>query len=182
MSTSLTVQVTSGPSPATTATAAFVKYDTSTQGNWKGAYGSDGEVIANDSSTPPVYAQVNVAKLSSWTWVSSTTDARALIKTNQSGRIASSWFDKATFDIDVNLTDGVSHQVALYVLDWDFNSRAERIDILDAGNGTILNSMNASNFTGGEYLVWNLSGHVIARVTKTNSSSNAVVSGVFINP
>jgi hypothetical protein len=169
-----------GPVVATTATAAFVKYDTTTGGSWKGIYGAEGEVIANDSSNLPAYAQVNVAKLSSWTWVSSTTDARALIKANQSGRIASSWFDKATFDIDVNLTDGVSHQVALYVLDWDFNSRAERIDILDAGNGTILNSMKASNFTGGEYLVWNVSGHVIFRVTKTSVGSNAVVSGVLL--
>jgi uncharacterized protein (TIGR03437 family) len=39
-----------------------------------------------------------------------------------------------------------------------------------------------SNFTGGVYLVWNFTGHVIIRVTNTNISSNAVVSGLFFGP
>jgi hypothetical protein len=69
--------------------------------------------------------------------------------------------------------------VALYLLDWDtYFGRSERVDILDANN-TLLDSRNVSGFVGGEYLVWNLSGHVVVRVTNTNAASNGVVSGIL---
>jgi hypothetical protein len=42
----------------------------------------------------------------------------------------------------------------------------------------VLASSSVSAFTSGQYLVWNLSGHVTLRVTKT-AGTNAVVSGVF---
>src|ERR1019366_10029688 len=35
------------------ASAVFQRLDTATQGNWKGAYGVDGYLIANDSKLPP---------------------------------------------------------------------------------------------------------------------------------
>jgi len=33
--------------------------------------------------------------------------------------MASAWFSFSNFSIDINLTDGLPHQVALYGLDWD---------------------------------------------------------------
>jgi hypothetical protein len=78
--------------------------------------------------------------------------------------------------VDLNFKDTNSHQVALYLLDWDNYGRTERVDILDANN-TLLDSRSASSFVNGEYLVWNLSGHVIVKIT--NTSSNAVLSGLF---
>jgi hypothetical protein len=57
-------------------------------------------------------------------------------------------------------------------------STLEQVDILDANN-TVLDSRTMSNFVGGAYLVWNLSGHVIVRITNTNGPSNAVLSGIF---
>jgi hypothetical protein len=50
------------------------------------------------------------------------------------------------------------------------------VDILDANN-TLLDSRSVSSFVNGQYLVWNLSGHVIVKIT--NTSSNAVLSGLF---
>ncbi|HEY6392337.1 MAG TPA: malectin domain-containing carbohydrate-binding protein [Bryobacteraceae bacterium] len=71
------------------------------------------------------------------------------------------------------------HQVALYLLDWDnYYGRIERVDILDANNA-VLDTRTVSNFVGGQYLVWNLSGHVIIRIVNRNASSYAVVSGLF---
>ena len=81
--------------------------------------------------------------------------------------------------ITLNFHDTGPHQVALYLLDWDnYFGRSERVDILDINN-TLLDSRSVSNFVGGEYLVWNFSGHVIIRITSINPSSNAVMSGLF---
>jgi hypothetical protein len=43
----------------------------------------------------------------------------------------------------------------------------------------VLNSQTVSSFVGGQYLVWNVSGHVQFRVTNLVSGRNAVISGVF---
>ena len=54
------------------------------------------------------------------------------------GRIAACWYTSSSFNIDVNLTDGATHRIALYLLDWDLNnSRVVRIDVLDATNNTL---------------------------------------------
>jgi hypothetical protein len=68
----------------------------------------------------------------------------------------------------------------LYLLDWDVygGGRSERVDILD-GSNTLLDSRSVSGFANGEYLVWNLSGHVTVRITNLNGNSNAVVSGIL---
>jgi hypothetical protein len=42
----------------------------------------------------------------------------------------------------------------------------------------VLDSRTLSSFTGGQYLVWNLGGHVQLRVTNLSGIS-AVVSGLF---
>jgi hypothetical protein len=81
--------------------------------------------------------------------------------------------------VDLNFHDTNTHQVALYLLDFDnYNGRAEQVDILDANNA-LLDSRPVSSFVGGRYLVWNMSGHVIVRITNTNGASNAVLSGLF---
>ena len=62
-------------------------------------------------------------------------------------------------------------------MDWDRVGRVDRVDILDVNNN-VLDSRVVSGFGGGQYWVWNLSGHVTVRLT-TGSQYNAVVSGVF---
>ncbi len=53
------------------------------------------------------------------------------------------------------------------------------MDLLDGLSGAVLDSQTLSNFTNGEYLVWDVSGSVQVRVTAL--VSNAVVSGVFFD-
>ena len=165
-----------------TASAAFVKTDTTTQGSWKGVYGADGFVIANDSTSLPAYAS---ASTNAWgyTWNPSTSDARALQKgaSGSTDRIAAQWGGSPTFDIDCNLTDGNLHQVALYGLDWDYGSRNETVQVVDAGTGTVLDSRNLTSFTNGIYLVWNVKGHVRFHVV-LNGGSNLALSGLFFSP
>ena len=77
---------------------------------------------------------------SHYTWAASTSDARALQHPGASDRVAACWYAGSNFTIDVNLTDGVAHQFALYALDWDGIARTERIDVLDADSGAVLDT------------------------------------------
>jgi subtilase family serine protease len=167
-----------GPLPTPTSTAAFVRTDTTTQGNWKSSYGADGYNVIGDTTAYPAYATVTPSGQSTFVWASSTSDVRALQKANSaSDRIAATWYS-SSFMVDVNLTDGKTHQITLYLLDWDNAGRAESISIADATTGTVLDSRNVSSFSNGEYLVWNVSGHV--KITTTLlSGTNTVLSGIF---
>jgi hypothetical protein len=66
-------------------------------------------------------------------------------------------------------------------LDWDGIGRSERIDVLDAVTGKVLDSRTVAGFSGGEYLVWTLGGHVLVRLTNL-AGNNAVLSGLFFGP
>ena len=72
--------------------------------------------------------------------------------------------------------------MALYALDYDGygGGRSERIDVLDAATGAVLDSRTLSDFQGGTYLSWTVRGNVILRVVNLNPSSNAVVNGLFL--
>jgi hypothetical protein len=169
--------------PPTPAVVSFIASDAATQGNWQGAYGTDGYAIANDSQSIPAYATFTVQNQLNYTWAATTSDPRALETAEDSGRIAACWYSPhdaipPTFSFDVNFTDGNSHQVALYALDWDEQGRTETITIVDAQSKAILDTRNISNFTGGLYLLWNISGHVTINVTSTGGP-NGVISGVF---
>ncbi len=126
--------------PALAATAGFVKTDTTTMGTWLSVYGADGYFVSQDSNTKlPGYANVTFSGQANWTWAASTAASPALQKPENSGnRIAGTWFMWGSFTIDVNLTDGNAHQVALYALDWDSSVRAETINVRDAATGAVL--------------------------------------------
>jgi hypothetical protein len=169
---------TTAAAPATaTAKAQFVTTDTTTEGSWIGAYGADGYTVVGTSQKAPSYAVATPQNQGSWIWANSTTDKRAQQLANNTGRIAATWYAPA-FSIDVNITDGNTHQVAVYALDWDSQNRAESVRVLDAQTNTVLDSESVFNFTNGMYLVWNVSGHVTISVTST-SGPNAVISGIF---
>lgn len=172
-------QASATPKAAAVSAATFVTLDAATKGSWKGAYGADGYSIAQLSGRVrlPSYAALSVSGNSNWTWSASSTDARALQKVATSDRIAACWYG-TTFTVDVNLTDGQAHNVAFYVLDWDSNARAEKIDVLDAATNAVLNSQTVTTFNGGKYLVWSIRGHVKLRFTRT-AGANAVLGGVF---
>ncbi len=85
--------------------------------------------------------------------------------------------------VDINLTDGNSHQIAIYALDFDSSARAETISILPVVNGVVgsaLSSQSISGFHAGEYLLWTIKGHVRVQITNNNPSDNGgVFSGIY---
>jgi hypothetical protein len=168
-----------------------VATDTTTRGNWKGTYGGDGFDIPQDSSTNnptlPTYASLGVTGADTSTWADPTTDPRAPLKAapGSTGRAASTWYSASSFRFDLSINDGQAHLLALYALDWDgasyYGGRSERIDVLDADTSAVLDSRTTTPdaIDGGEYLVWNVTGHVIVRVTNLGQT-NAVIGGLFL--
>jgi hypothetical protein len=163
---------------SSTGTAAFVKQDSTTQGNWQGVYGADGYVVIGDLTSNPSYVTPAESGEGQAVWPSSSTDIRDLqMASDPANRIAGVWYTYSSFTVDLNITDGNTHQVALYCLDWDRLGRSEAVAITDA-NGNVLSSQSVTNFGGGVYLVWNVSGHVKIQVTLTGGA-NAVATGLF---
>ncbi|WP_165229491.1 PKD domain-containing protein [Aquisphaera insulae] len=162
--------------------ATYIGTDTATQGNWKGVYGLAGYNVLGDASSYPSYAAVTPSGQWSYTWASSTTDVRALQKTaaGSTTRVAACWYG-SSFTVDVNLTDGQAHRLSLYLMDYDTTKRSERIDVVDASTGVVLDSRTVSGFSGGQYVSWNLGGHVQFKVTCL-AGANAVIGGLFIEP
>src|SRR6185369_1366993 len=75
-------------------------------------------------------------------------------------------------------TDGQTHRVALYTLDWDSNNRSQRIDVIDWATNALIDSRAVSQFNGGKYLVWDIRGHVKITVNKVGGKT-AVISGIY---
>jgi serine/threonine kinase PknH len=208
-----TLEPTATPEPTATATAAptataipkpavqaaFVEADTSTGGSWSGVFGSQGYLLAPNAaasySSLPGYAVVNIGGANTFTWAGTTADPRALQKPSGAGgpneRIAACWFSSQSLTIDIGVTDGGSHRLAFYLLDWDSygapHGRVQRVDAVNAVSGATLDTRTlgqpndsspaSARFSGGTYLVWTIRGHV--RFIITNLNSNAVLSGIF---
>jgi len=109
----------------------------------------------------------------------STTDPRALQNAGASGRVAAAWYSGRSFTLNVNVSGGAAHQMALYFLDWEAAGRTETVNIYDVASGTLLDNRTVSNFTNGQYLVWTINGNVNVQISST-AGPNAVLSGIFL--
>ena len=173
-----TVTVTGSTGSAATAT--FVRIDATTQGTWRSNYGRDGATVVADAAADPAYARTGPSGEATYAWETVTADGRALQRIADASRLAATWYGDA-FTIDVNLTDGQAHQLALYTVDWDHGGRVQRVDVRDAVTGALLDTRTQSAFDDGQYLVWHVTGHVVIQLTRL-AGFNAVVSGLFLDP
>ena len=167
--------------PAVPASAAYVRTDRGTGGDWKGLYGNEGYQVIGAGAAYPAYASVAPSGESNWTWEWPTADGRALQHPESLEGVAACWYSTTSFTVELNLVDGQAHQIAFYFIDWDSSARRQTVDILDASSGAILNSQALDDFHSGGYFVWNLTGHVRVRLTR-NGGLNAALSGIFFDP
>jgi len=164
-------------------TAVYVGSDSTTQGLWHAAstpwtpyvYGSDGYTVLGGTAANPSYATVTLGgsyTLSTWQALGTTTDARAPYGSSASAsQVAAQDYCSVPctpptftpFTIDVNITDGNTHQFSLYLLDWSTHSDQDGILVTDQTHGAnlLLHVFNSFNNTNNPmYVRWNISGHV----------------------
>jgi hypothetical protein len=131
-------------------------------------------------SQVPSFVQVSLANQNAYCWAPSTSDASALADPTTAGNsFASAWYSSSNFTVDLDFTDGQAHRVAFYMVDYDDSARTQTVDVINPATSAVLDAQTVSNFSGGEYLVFDLTGNVELKFTNTNSSTTAVLSGIF---
>jgi uncharacterized delta-60 repeat protein/RHS repeat-associated protein len=155
--------------------------DTVSQGTWHSVYGSEGYSIMQNSASLPGWASLSVTGKSDYTWASSSSDPRATEKADSTGRLAACWYTNTSFDVDLSITDGNTHEVSFYCLDWDSYGRAQTIEMIDPNTSAVLASKSLSDFHDGKWATFQASGNVKFRFTKTGGY-NAVVSAIVLDP
>ena len=150
LSASTTIPLTVTALQGLGSSAVFTGLDASTQGNWSPKYGSDGYLIADGANNVPGYASVAVTGALTFLWAGSTPDVRALQSSpGSSSRIASCYCTlySNNFNVSLNLTDGATHQIAIYLVDWDTTLRSQTITIADSASGILLDSRTFTQFS-----------------------------------
>ena len=181
--------------------AHFAKIDTTTLGCWQNLYALTGqERIAGDPNSPTLPAVTFLGQFKVVTLSSTPNATNGLVLSGKpclsnglyANRIEMAYVDNTPppnnnklLQIDVNFSgDTLMHQVALYLLDFDHQDRNETITFVDGDNQTTVldTPQNATNFPNGEYLIWNIKGHVIIQVKNNNGAANGTaVSGLFFD-
>ena len=164
--------------PALGQSATFVKSDVVTSGNWMGVYGSDGYAIEGGNSSLPAYVtSLTPSGNFTYTWETGGSNTQDL--QNGSSRIAACWCSNTNFQFTLTMTG--THQVAVYLLDWDgYNGgRAEGVQITDTSGNVLAMTQSYSSFRQGVYSVFSVTGTAVIQIINQNGSSNSVASGIF---
>jgi hypothetical protein len=174
------------PAPTASGRVAFAGFDHTTKGAWKDHYGSDGYVVVGASQSLPSYVKMNYVNGAEHIWAPKTMDVQALQDPTGDGRVAAQRAAGLHEIIDLNITDGKPHDVALYMVDWDWAGRWAAVDVIDPGTRRLLDSRNVTSFGSGRYLKYRISGHVQFRITNVwtkryTASPDAGFSGMFFD-
>ncbi len=163
--------------------ATLVKRDSATQGNWIGAYGSQGYNIIGSSSQLPLLRHRHAVAGQTSYHLGLHHDRPACPPATSAAPAASplAGTPDTSFTVNVNLTDGQAHDIAIYALDWPDFGRSEKIQVFSAATGAVLDTETISNFYGGLYLQWNITGNVVIQFSGMGGN-NAVLSGLFFDP
>ena len=169
-----------GPTPAPEG------YGTGVQGDWVGAYGAAGHLLAAWNGTSDLVLMPNVQAVleqgARFRWSALTGEVRALEDPAQSQRRAATYFDATEVRLRLNFAAAYTGTLHIYVLDWDNNDRRQTITV-SGGGATPQVTAITTNFREGAWIHVPISvqagGSVIVRATRT-AGANAVLSGVFL--
>ncbi|WP_171628601.1 fibronectin type III domain-containing protein [Paenibacillus plantarum] len=187
--------MTFGPRAASASTASFMGTDTTTKGNWVGAYGSEGYVLPyytttamNYRETPPAadVAQLPTyvsayAKSGSNYWVSGNqADPRGLQSPDGSTRKRFTVYTYGTMSFSFTLSDNETHQFSVYTTDFGSTESIQMgFELRDAG-GTVLDSRTVSTINGGKYVTYRVQGSFKLVVT-LQAGTQANAQGFFFD-
>lgn len=123
---------------AVSSTVSTIVTDTTTQGNWIGAYGRDGYVLPHllngvDLQSIPSYVGSYTAYRGGTTlWQQGTTDLRALQVPNQGTRDANALSDPNQTQQVVTFNAQKLITASVYLLDWNSSGDSETVQVQDA--------------------------------------------------
>ena len=171
--------------------SAFATVHTSpgVQGSWVGAYGQDGYVLANwdgtntDLTNLPAGVTYALEQGARATWVSPTTDVRALTNPAGTERRSQTFYGADTLRVRLSFATAYSGTLHLYAVDWDAygGNRYENITV-DDGSGPRVAHLTSS-FVPGAWIhapiTVGAGGSVVVTVDRTAGNS-AVLAGLFL--
>jgi subtilisin family serine protease len=160
------------------------------QGSWLGTYGASGYVLANwngngtDLVSLPVGVTSTLEKGGRATWVSPTTDVRALISPTGTERRSQTWYDLNQMRVRLSFTNAFNGTIHLYAVDWDAygGNRYENVTV-DDGSGPKVAQLSTSFVQGAwmhAFVAVPPGGSVVVTIDKTGGYS-AVLAGLFLD-
>lgn len=161
------------------ASARFVTQKGGIAGNWWKAFGEDGFAIPGGSETLRDFTRIAVpASANLHEWSPSTSDERGVFVPDTDAHAAVSWSSVESFDVAVELADGLDHLVAFYFLDFNRAGAIQTVRVLDARSGEIIDEHLLDDIGEGVYLSWNARGRLRFQIVP-QSDLPALTSGIF---
>ena len=150
-----------------------------------GVYGNTGYVVAGDNIAPTA---VNLPATVTYTntgygpfyYPSAEGSSTALQRPNGTGQVASAFYSPTSFTVSLAFSDTSTHRIALYLADFDNQNRSESVQAFDANGNALTSAVSVSNFTGGQYVLFNVTGNVTFQFAHIAGGS-AVLAGLFID-
>lgn len=193
---------TAGPGPfcapvaglSLTAAAAFVGEDAATQGDWRGTYGATAWWVDGDDSPTnpknPDWLRFEGGKLRKFAGHASTVAnepwrplTTAAGSTERRTAFAGSAFQNKRQRWLFELGDGDTHALTLYFAGHN-NGHGERIELVDALTGAILDTREAAARGPGQgrHLTWNARGRFEVRIVKLEKAFGCPLAAIFLDP
>jgi len=161
--------------------ADFIRMEDVLAGNWRDRFGKEGYRIEQGEDKLPDYVEFAVSgQTDSVVWETDSADYRALTDAKgEHRRAAAVYADRgAELVYDLNLKDGLVHQIALYMVDWNRSGLKQKVWVEGAGGEVLIAEKEISDFGEGKYYVFNAAGPVKVKTTVVEGE-RAVISGVF---
>jgi hypothetical protein len=164
-------------------TARYEGRDSKTAGAWRGKYGTRAAWIPNVSGMEAQAGYRLEVDGAAYAWDSGTSDPRVLESPQVAvtTRKATCWFGTEAVSCVLTPPDGNPYRVSLYVLDYDHNRRANRIELSDEARVLAACETSEQENARGTYFSWSVTGPIRVKLTK-KAGFNATLSGVFIDP
>jgi hypothetical protein len=164
--------------------ASVPPWHTAPQGDWVGAFGSDGyDLLAwnntSDLASMPL-ATVTLDQGSRYRWNANTSDVRALENPSQSQRRAAQWFHSSSLRLHLTFNTAYSGVLHLYAVDWDGTGRRQTVIVTDS-TGTRSIALTTS-FHNGAWMHFPIAvpeGGTIS-IRADGGRSQATLSGIFL--
>jgi hypothetical protein len=167
-----------------TPSARLVRVDPNTGGKWVGRYGSEGYMVPAAGTNWPSYVSVTASNLVLLVYGWNMTDPELLQYPNSNSRIWSYWAGAQIqpLGLSFRFNDSAIHRVALYVVDYQHDNHFGTVHVINPLTGNEISSVNYSNYTYGNYLVFDLQNYADIRMDSDFKGMTSSTCGIFFDP